>query len=63
MPPTDIPTPTWTRRADLPDLPHWARHELDSLPVIRVGGGAVLFRPGQAAEGFVVVLSGRIDCS
>lgn len=34
---------------------------LAALPLARVAGGTVLFHPGDAAQGFVVVLKGRID--
>lgn len=37
------------------------RAELARLPVREVPKGAVLFRPGEAAQGFVALLSGRIE--
>jgi CRP/FNR family transcriptional regulator len=37
------------------------RQRLLSLPEQTVEKGAVLFRPGDAAQGFVMVLSGRIE--
>lgn len=37
------------------------RRRLLSLPEQTVAKGAVLFRPGDAAHGFVMVLSGRIE--
>ena len=37
------------------------RRRLLSLPEQTVVKGAVLFRPGDAAQGFVMVLSGRIE--
>jgi CRP/FNR family transcriptional regulator len=37
------------------------RRRLLSLPEQTVAKGAVLFRPGDAAQGFVMVLSGRIE--
>ncbi|MBP1805979.1 Crp/Fnr family transcriptional regulator [Rubellimicrobium aerolatum] len=58
MPPSP---PAWTRRAGLLHLPPWAERELGALPSAAVERGTVLFRPGQSARGFVVVLSGRID--
>jgi CRP/FNR family transcriptional regulator len=38
-----------------------ARSRLQALPARDVPRGTVLFRAGDAAQGFVVVLSGRID--
>ncbi|TNC71404.1 Crp/Fnr family transcriptional regulator [Rubellimicrobium roseum] len=60
MPPAP-PRPAWLHRAGLCDLPAWAARELETLPVSRFDRGAALFHPGQMAQGFVVVLSGRID--
>lgn len=37
------------------------RAALDSLVPASVPAGTVLFRPGDAAQGFVIVLSGRVD--
>ena len=37
------------------------RAELDQLEVRQIGKGQVLFRAGDVAQGFVVVLSGRIE--
>lgn len=51
----------WTRRAGLDGLPLWAERELEALTLAHVPRGTVLFRPGQTASAFVVVLSGRID--
>ncbi len=51
----------WTDHAALGDLPERARRLLDSVHPVDVPAGSVLFRPGEAAQGFVVVLSGRID--
>lgn len=51
----------WTDQAALGDLPDRARRLLDSVHPMQVPAGSVLFRPGEAAQGFVVVLSGRID--
>jgi CRP/FNR family transcriptional regulator len=52
---------SWIRAAGLGDLPAWAERDLAGLPVSSIGDGTVLFRPGQTAQGFVVVLSGRVD--
>lgn len=51
----------WTDQAAIGDLPDRARQLLDSVHPVEVPAGSVLFRPGEAAKGFVVVLSGRID--
>jgi CRP/FNR family transcriptional regulator len=51
----------WTDHAALGDLPERSRRLLDSVHPVDVPAGSVLFRPGEAAQGFVVVLSGRID--
>jgi CRP/FNR family transcriptional regulator, anaerobic regulatory protein len=51
----------WTDHAALGDLPDRARRLLDSVHPVDIPAGTVLFRPGEAAQGFVVVLSGRID--
>ncbi len=48
----------WTDALDLSPASHAA---LTPLPMRRIGRGTVLFRPGDAAQGFVVVLSGRIE--
>ncbi len=37
-----------------------ARERLSRLPMARVGEGTVLFRPGDDAQGFVLVRSGRV---
>lgn len=50
---------SWT--LDLPDLNPNAQARLAALPVLVAHKGQVLFHPGDAATGFVVVLSGRID--
>lgn len=49
----------WTARFGSPAT----RAELARLPVREAPKGAVLFRPGEAAQGFVVVLAGRIEVS
>lgn len=38
-----------------------AAADLGALPVRKLPRGAVLFRPGEPAEGFIVVLEGRIE--
>jgi CRP/FNR family transcriptional regulator len=38
-----------------------ARDRLARLAPVEVARGSVLFRPGEAARGFVIVLDGRID--
>jgi CRP/FNR family transcriptional regulator len=48
----------WT---DTLDLSPTSRAALAPLPLRRIDRGTVLFRPGDAAQGFVVVLSGRIE--
>lgn len=50
---------TWTDQ--IPDLSPEARTRLGALAVQKVAEGSVLFRPGDAAKAFVVVLSGRIE--
>jgi CRP/FNR family transcriptional regulator len=51
----------WTSRAGLNGLPTELRAGLDSLPVMHVPKGKTLFRPGDTATGFSVVLAGRIE--
>ena len=46
---------------DLPDLDTEARGRLDALPVREVPRGARLFAPGDVAQGFAVVLQGRVE--
>jgi CRP/FNR family transcriptional regulator len=48
----------WT---DTIDLSAASRSALADLPARVVPKGTVLFRPGDRAEGFVIVLSGRIE--
>lgn len=48
----------WT---DTLELSPASQAALAPLPLRRIGRGTVLFRPGDAAQGFVVVLSGRIE--
>lgn len=53
-----IPTMTWTAPLHLSPA-HAAR--IEALPRRDVPPGTVLFRPGDPAQGFVVVLEGRIE--
>ena len=50
---------TWP--ADIPDLTPQAQTRLATLPAQHIPKGTVLFHAGEAAQGFVVVLSGRIE--
>ena len=52
----------WARAA-LPGLDDKDRARLDALPVQTLPRGARLFAPGDRAQGFAVVLSGRVDVS
>lgn len=47
--------------AGLATLEYDARQELSALRPFDMPRGTVVFRPGDAAKGFVIVLSGRID--
>lgn len=38
-----------------------ARRDLGTLPTLDLAAGTVLFRPGDQASGFLVVLSGRVE--
>ncbi len=51
----------WLPRARLPDLPPDARVLLGALHPVTLPQGHVIFRPGDAAQGFALILSGRID--
>ena len=52
----------WTHRAPaLAALDARARARLDALPPQRLPKGATLFRAGDSAAGFTLVLSGRIE--
>ena len=51
----------WTADAAFDGLPPPARARLAALVPLQVARGSVLFRPGDAAKGFLVVLSGRIE--
>lgn len=50
---------SWTDA--LPDLSPAAMARLSALPRLDLAKGAVLFRAGDAAQGFLVVVSGRVD--
>lgn len=53
---------TWSDTAPgLSDLAPESRARLDRLTPQAVPAGAVLFHPGDSVQGFVVVLSGRVD--
>lgn len=45
----------------VPGIDSWAAAQLAGLPVQLVPRGSVLFSPGDASRGFVVVLEGQID--
>jgi CRP/FNR family transcriptional regulator len=51
----------WLSRAHLPDLPAPARAGLAALHPVDLPRGHVIFRPGDPAQAFALVLSGRID--
>lgn len=51
----------WAARAGLGDLAPQARASLDALMPQTLPKGQTLFHPGDAAQGFVVVLSGRVE--
>lgn len=54
----------WTREAlGFDRLEAETRARLAQLSVVAIGRGATLFRPGEAARGFIILLSGRIDVS
>lgn len=54
----------WTEEAFGPDgLEAETRSRLAQLPVAVIDHGATLFRPGDSARGFIILLSGRIDVS
>lgn len=53
---------SWTTTA-LPGLAPEDRARLDALPVQTLPRGAHLFGPGDRAQGFAIVLSGRIEVS
>ena len=51
----------WTRNCPLPDLSAADRAALDALPEMALPAGRHLFRQGDRAGGFLVVLEGRVD--
>lgn len=51
----------WTDTAQLAGLDSPARSALQRLQTVDIPKGVALFHPGDAAKGFVVVLSGRIE--
>ena len=52
---------TWTGAvAALADLAPDSRRRLEALAPMEVPAGTVLFRPGDAVKGYVIVLAGRI---
>jgi CRP/FNR family transcriptional regulator len=51
----------WLPRAHLPDLPTSARAALSALRPVTLPRGHVIFRPGDPAQGFALILSGRVD--
>lgn len=51
----------WTPQAGLADLPAAERAALAALGIRTVARGQTLFHPGEPAQGFVVVLSGRVE--
>lgn len=53
---------SWLKQATgLPALPPEIGAQLDSLAPLDVPEGTVLFRPGEAVKGFVIVLEGQVD--
>ncbi len=53
---------TWTQYTqDIATLDAPARALLDTLAPVEVPAGAVLFCPGEAVKGYVVMLSGQVD--
>ncbi|MDT8855867.1 Crp/Fnr family transcriptional regulator [Paracoccaceae bacterium Fryx2] len=51
----------WVAEAGLNGLPDRARQALDALPRQTLPRGTPMFHPGDVAQGFTVVLSGRIE--
>lgn len=53
---------TWiTRATGLGDLEPGIAARLENLPILRLPKGKVMFRPGEAARGFTILLSGRVE--
>lgn len=52
---------TWLERTDLAHLPDNARADLAQLSPVTLPKGRSLFHPGDGAEGFPLVLSGRVE--
>ncbi|NBD28993.1 MAG: helix-turn-helix domain-containing protein [Alphaproteobacteria bacterium] len=52
---------TWLERTDLAHLPDNARADLAQLSPVTLPKGRSLFHPGDGAEGFPIVLSGRVE--
>jgi CRP/FNR family transcriptional regulator len=51
----------WLPLAQLPDLAPDARAALATLRPVDLPRGHVIFRPGDPAQGFALILSGRVD--
>jgi CRP/FNR family transcriptional regulator len=52
---------TWLERTELVHLPDSARADLGHLSPVTLPKGRSLFHPGDGAEGFPLVLSGRVE--
>ncbi|MCO8144937.1 Crp/Fnr family transcriptional regulator [Rhodovulum tesquicola] len=53
---------SWLSRAEgLEGIEPGTAARLENLPVLRLPKGKVLFCPGEAAKGFTILLSGRVD--
>jgi CRP/FNR family transcriptional regulator len=50
-----------TRAAGLEGIEPGTAARLENLPVLRLPKGKVLFCPGEAARGFTILLSGRVE--
>ena len=51
----------WTATTGFAALAAEARARLDALLLLRLPKGTLMFHPGDAAQGFVVVLEGRVE--
>lgn len=51
----------WTQSCALPDLSPASRAALEALPLLAFPAGQTLFRPGDRASGFLVILEGRVE--